>query len=83
MMRLTILSLLVNRFVELNNITEPLAVTIQTNLPPSRGLGSSAAVAVAFVRASYDFFGKSLTKEELIEKANWAEQIAHGKPKWY
>ena len=24
--------------------------------------------------------GKSLTKEELIEKANWAEQIAHGKP---
>ena len=29
---------LVNRFVELNNITEPLAVTIQTNLPPSRGL---------------------------------------------
>ncbi len=56
MMRLTILSLLVNRFVELNNITEPLAVTIQTNLPPSRGLGSSAAVAVAFVRASYDFF---------------------------
>ena len=42
---------LVNRFVELNNITEPLAVTIQTNLPPSRGLGSSAAVAVAlFVR---------------------------------
>ncbi|HEH7936822.1 mevalonate kinase, partial [Staphylococcus aureus] len=71
---------LVNRFVELNNITEPLAVTIQTNLPPSRGLGSSAAVAVAFVRASYDFLGKSLTKEELIEKANWAEQIAHGKP---
>ncbi len=53
---------LVNRFVELNNITEPLAVTIQTNLPPSRGLGSSAAVAVAFVRASYDFLGKSLTK---------------------
>ncbi len=41
----------------------------------------SAAVAVAFVRASYDFLGKSLTKEEkLIEKANWAEQIAHGKP---
>ncbi|KMR43750.1 mevalonate kinase, partial [Staphylococcus aureus] len=57
-----------------------LAVTIQTNLPPSRGLGSSAAVAVAFVRASYDFLGKSLTKEELIEKANWAAQIAHGKP---
>ncbi|KMS30309.1 mevalonate kinase, partial [Staphylococcus aureus] len=69
-----------NRFVELNNITEPLAGTIQTNLPPSRGLGSRAAVTVALVRASYDFLGKSLTKEELSEKANLAEQIAHDKP---
>lgn len=59
---------LVNRFVELNNITEPLAVTIQTNLPPSRGLGSSAAVAVAFVRASYDFLGKSLTKKNSLKR---------------
>ncbi|MBO1199599.1 mevalonate kinase [Staphylococcus simiae] len=71
---------LVNRFIEKNDIKAPLAVTIQTNLPPSRGLGSSAAVAVAFVRASHDFLGQTLTKEELIEKANWAEQIAHGKP---
>lgn len=71
---------LVNRFIELNNITEPLAITIQTNLPPSRGLGSSAAVAVAFVRASFDYLGKTLTDEELIEQVNWAERIAHGKP---
>ena len=35
MMRPDHLKSLVNRFVELNNITEPLAVTIQTNLPPS------------------------------------------------
>ena len=65
---------LVNRFVELNNITEPLAVTIQTNLPPSRGLGSSAAVAVAlFVQVM--IFRKSLTKEELIEKANGQSKL--------
>ncbi|MGT2596790.1 GHMP family kinase ATP-binding protein [Staphylococcus aureus] len=32
------------------------------------GLGSSAAVAVAFVRASYDFLGKSLTKEDSLKR---------------
>lgn len=70
---------LVNRFVELNNITEPLAVTIQTNLPPSRGLDRvQLSRLLLFVQVM--IFRKSLTKEELIEKANWAEQIAHGKP---
>ena len=59
---------------------EPLSVKIQTNLPPSRGLGSSAAVAVAFVRASYDFMDQPLDDKTLIKEANWAEQIAHGKP---
>ncbi|MEJ7474691.1 mevalonate kinase, partial [Staphylococcus saprophyticus] len=49
-------------------------------LPPSRGLGSSAAMAVAFVRASYDYLERPLSDEQLIEEANWAERIAHGKP---
>ncbi|MEJ7474954.1 mevalonate kinase, partial [Staphylococcus saprophyticus] len=38
---------IVNRFIERSGVKEPLSVKIQTNLPPSRGLGSSAAVAVA------------------------------------
>ncbi len=49
---------------------EPLSVKIQTNLPPSRGLGSSAAVAVAFVRASYDFMDRPLDDKTLIKEAN-------------
>ena len=58
---------IVNRFIE-SGVKEPLSVKIQTNLPPSRGLGSSAAVAVAFVRASYDFMGIPLDDETLIKK---------------
>ena len=55
-------------------------IKIQANLPPSRGLGSSAAVAVAFIRASYDYLELPLSDEELLENADWAERIAHGKP---
>lgn len=71
---------MVTRFIDNTGVEEPLLVKIQTNLPPSRGLGSSAAIAVAFTRASYDFLGKPLSDAELIEEANWAEKIAHGKP---
>ena len=55
-------------------------IKIQANLPPSRGLGSSAAVAVAFIRASYDYLELPLSDKELLENADWAERIAHGKP---
>ena len=56
---------IINRFVEKSGVKEPLSVKIQTNLPPSRGLGSSAAVAVAFVRASYDFMDQPLDDKTL------------------
>ena len=71
---------LIGHFVENKKVEEPLLIKIQANLPPSRGLGSSAAVAVAFIRASYDYLGLPLTDKELLENADWAERIAHGKP---
>ena len=70
----------ITRFIEKYNIATPIKVSIDTNLPPSRGLGSSAAMAVAFVRASFDYLDEPLSDEMLIEEANWAERIAHGKP---
>ena len=74
---------LIGHFVENKKVEEPLLIKIQANLPPSRGLGSSAAVAVAFIRASYDYLGLPLTDKELLENADWAERIAHGKTEWY
>ncbi|HJE01218.1 MAG TPA: mevalonate kinase [Staphylococcus auricularis] len=70
----------VTRFIEKYDISTPIQVTIDSNLPPSRGLGSSAAMAVAFVRASYDYLDQPLPDALLLEEANWAERIAHGKP---
>ncbi|MDW8564114.1 MULTISPECIES: mevalonate kinase [Staphylococcus] len=74
------LKAVITRFIEKYSIKTPIKVSIDTNLPPSRGLGSSAAMAVAFVRASFDYLKKPLSDALLIEEANWAERIAHGKP---
>lgn len=74
------LKAVIRRFIDIYQIDNPIKVTIDTNLPASRGLGSSAAMAVAFVRASFDYLNKPLSDEQLIEEANWAERIAHGKP---
>ncbi|MGN5883211.1 mevalonate kinase [Staphylococcus simulans] len=71
---------LISRFEEENHIDSPVMIKIDAQLPPSRGLGSSAAVAVAFTRAAFDYMGKPLSDEALIEHVNWAEMIAHGKP---
>ena len=71
---------LITHFVESKHVEEPLLIKIQANLPPSRGLGSSAAVAVAFIRASYDYLELPLSDKELLENADWAERIAHCKP---
>ncbi|MCQ5178394.1 GHMP family kinase ATP-binding protein, partial [Faecalibacterium prausnitzii] len=40
---------------------ENLAIKLESTIPIGRGLGSSAAVAVAIVRGLYAFFEKQLT----------------------
>ena len=57
-----------------------LKIVIKSDLPASRGLGSSAAVAVAVIRALFHYFGKQIIDEELMALAHKAEQIAHGNP---
>ncbi|MEJ7398386.1 mevalonate kinase, partial [Staphylococcus epidermidis] len=60
------LKAVITRFIEKYKIATPIKVSIDTNLPPSRGLGSSAAMAVAFVRASFDYLDEPLSDEMLI-----------------
>lgn len=56
------------------------SVYIESTIPPERGMGSSAAVAIATIRALYDFFNRTLTYNELIKWANVSEKIVHGNP---
>lgn len=53
---------------------------ITSSIPAERGMGSSAAVAVATVRALYNYFNEPLSHEQLLELVNVSEVIAHGNP---
>lgn len=57
-----------------------LKVTINSTIPAERGMGSSAAVAVAIVRGLFDYFKTPCSKETLLKLVDEAEKIAHGNP---
>lgn len=55
-------------------------ITITSELPTAAGLGSSAAYAVALLRAMSAFLGHSLNLQELNTLAFQSEQTVHGRP---
>lgn len=63
-----------------NYTKRDLYFNITSNIPPQRGLGSSAAVAVSIVRAVFRYFSRELSVDELLTWVHVAETIAHGNP---
>lgn len=55
-------------------------LTIESDIPQERGMGSSAAVSVAIVRAICHYYQQTLDDETLHAIVNQAETIAHGTP---
>lgn len=55
-------------------------ISIQSDIPPGYGLGSSAAVAAAVVRALYDFACRTLSREQLLELVGISETVYHEAP---
>lgn len=55
-------------------------IDIHSTITAERGMGSSAAVAVAIARSLFNFYGKVLTDKELWEIVQSSEKIAHGNP---
>ena len=60
--------------------TDNMHITIKSNIPAERGMGSSAAVATALVRALFNYFDAELTDELLNDFVTISEVIAHGNP---
>lgn len=61
--------------------TDPaIHIDIDSTIPAERGMGSSAAVAVAIARALFAFYQKDLTDQELWDIVQSSEKIAHGNP---
>jgi mevalonate kinase len=65
---------------ELGAAASGLCFEVETTMPAGRGLGSSAAAAVALVRAIFAAYGAEPTPEALLALADVAERHAHGTP---
>lgn len=59
---------------------DPLELTIQSTIPFSAGLGSSAALASAITKAFYHYTHTALEDQTLFNWVQQAETIAHGNP---
>ncbi|KXH81738.1 mevalonate kinase [Sporosarcina sp. HYO08] len=57
-----------------------LYIDIQSTIPLGRGLGSSAALAIAIVRGLFTYFEQPCSQEELMRLVHIAETYAHGNP---
>lgn len=56
-----------------------LYVLTESDFPPERGLGSSAASAGAIIRAILDYYGVEASQSQLFSLTQQAERVAHGR----
>src|SRR5690625_6576 len=57
-----------------------LLVRIKSSIPPGKGLGSSASVAIAVIKSLFTYANVDYEEDELLRLANVAETYAHGVP---
>jgi len=55
-------------------------IQVTSEMPPSSGLGSSAAISISLIRAFSAFLGKRLNDEQVSDLAYEVEKIHHGTP---
>ena len=55
-------------------------IQVTSEIPPSSGLGSSAAISISLIRALSAFLGKRLSDEQVSDYAYVVEKIHHGTP---
>jgi len=75
------LSMAVYASLEYLNIKEAcIRCQIESAIPEKRGMGSSAAISIAAIRAVFDYYDAQLSQETLEILVNRAEMIAHMNP---
>lgn len=65
---------------QLNLPKQDLFISIKSSIPPGKGLGSSASVAIAIVKSLFNYAGESYTNNDILPLANISESYAHGAP---
>lgn len=71
---------LIHRFIKDFQIQRSFQLKIDSTIPAERGMGSSAAVAVAITRAFFDWLEIDATQKEILTYVEHAEKIAHANP---
>ena len=64
----------------LNRKNENIKYKVISDIPPKRGMGSSAAVSIAAIRGVLDYFNRKVDNMTLEKLVNEAEIIAHNTP---
>lgn len=64
----------------LDQLEAKISYNIDSRVPQKRGMGSSAAVSIAAIRAVYAYFDEFLPLEKLEMLVHQAEKIAHSNP---
>ncbi len=67
-------------FFSLDIEEKDIHISIKSTLPISSGMGSSAALSIAIIRAASDFYRLKLNDEKVNEVALECEKYFHGKP---
>lgn len=55
-------------------------IQVTSEIPPSSGMGSSAAISISIIRAFSSFLGRRLNDEQVSDFAYEVEKIHHGTP---
>lgn len=71
---------LIRKAIEVAGGDENTQVGIESELPIGSGLGSSAAVAAATIKAVREYLGKPIENDELFNLTMECEKLAHGNP---
>lgn len=71
---------LINVCTYLNVPINGLHIEVDSLIPPERGMGSSAAVATALVKALFNYFEADLTDDIVKNFVDTAEKVTHGNP---
>lgn len=64
----------------LNHSNAALHIKIDSTIPLERGMGSSAAVSAAIIRALYQYYNQPLHDDTLLHLLNISEKMVHGNP---
>ncbi|MHA1685331.1 MAG: mevalonate kinase [Candidatus Heimdallarchaeaceae archaeon] len=74
------LSAVISKLINTTSKKKLPALTIESELPASSGLGSSAATAVALIQCLSSFYKINLSLDDICKYAFEAEKIQHGTP---